>query len=94
MTFALRRLDHRLRLERQQSIDILERDPAKIQGIALALGYKGKKNERAGQRLLEDYEKLRMRIRACYEKRFRKESKNSSGLAAGSAGDASASSAK
>jgi glutamate-ammonia-ligase adenylyltransferase len=90
----LRRLDHRLRLERQQSIDILERDPAKIQGIALALGYKGKKEARAGQRLLEDYEKLRMRIRACYEKRFRKESKKSSAVAGGSASGASASSGK
>jgi [glutamine synthetase] adenylyltransferase / [glutamine synthetase]-adenylyl-L-tyrosine phosphorylase len=70
----LRRLDHRLRLERQQSIDILERDPAKIQSVALALGYKGKKNARAGERLLEDYENLRARIRACYEKRFRSES--------------------
>jgi glutamate-ammonia-ligase adenylyltransferase len=90
----LRRLDHRLRLERQQSIDILERDPAKIQGIALALGYKGKKNARAGQRLLEDYEKLRTRIRACYERRFRSESKNSSALAASSAGGAPVSSAR
>lgn len=80
----LRRLDHRLRLERQQSIDILERDPAKIQGIALALGYKGKKDARAGKRLLEDYEKLRTRIRACYERRFRSESKGSA-LATGSA---------
>jgi glutamine synthetase adenylyltransferase len=94
LTFALRRLDHRLRLERQQSIDILERDPAKIQGIALALGYKGKKNERAGKRLLEDYEKLRMRIRACYERRFRSESKSSSAIAGGSAIGASASSGK
>jgi glutamate-ammonia-ligase adenylyltransferase len=74
----LRRLDHRLRLERQQSIDILERDPAKLQPIALALGYKGKKDARAGRRLLEDYEKLRMRIRACYEKRFPSSSLSSS----------------
>jgi glutamate-ammonia-ligase adenylyltransferase len=71
----LRRLDHRLRLERHQSVDILERDPDKLQPIALALGYKGKKDARAGRRLLEDYEKLRKRIRACYERRFRREGK-------------------
>jgi glutamate-ammonia-ligase adenylyltransferase len=81
----LRRLDHRLRLERQQSIDILERDPAKIQSIALALGYKGKNNFRAGERLLEDYEKVRERIRACYEKCFRSENGNRSTDVAGSA---------
>jgi glutamate-ammonia-ligase adenylyltransferase len=80
----LRRLDHRLRLERQQSIDILERDPAKLQPIALALGYKGKEDARAGKRLLGDYEILRKRIRACYERRFRTESKSSSARAAGS----------
>ncbi|HEX9445171.1 MAG TPA: bifunctional [glutamate--ammonia ligase]-adenylyl-L-tyrosine phosphorylase/[glutamate--ammonia-ligase] adenylyltransferase [Candidatus Binatia bacterium] len=68
----LRRLDHRLRLERQESLDILARDPAKLQPTALALGYKGEKDARAGRRLLEDYEKLRARIRRCYEKKFGK----------------------
>jgi glutamate-ammonia-ligase adenylyltransferase len=67
----LRRLDHRLRLERNESLDILERDPARLQETALGLGYKGKKDNRAGKRLLEDYEKLRKKIRRCYEKRFR-----------------------
>jgi glutamate-ammonia-ligase adenylyltransferase len=67
----LRRLDHRLRLERNESLDVLERDPARLQETALGLGYKGKKDNRAGKRLLEDYEKLRKRIRRCYEKRFR-----------------------
>jgi [glutamine synthetase] adenylyltransferase / [glutamine synthetase]-adenylyl-L-tyrosine phosphorylase len=81
----LRRLDHRLRLERQQSIDIVERDPAKIQSIALALGYKGEKNAGAGKRLLQDYEKFRARIRRCYERRFKRTSKNSSVVAGGSA---------
>jgi len=90
----LRRLDHRLRLERQQSIDLLERDPVKLQSIALALGYKGKKDARAGKRLLEDYEKLRQRIRARYERRFRNDNKNPSALAANSAGGASVSSAR
>jgi glutamate-ammonia-ligase adenylyltransferase len=37
----LRRLDHRLRLEQDQSLDILERESTKLQGIAHAMGYKG-----------------------------------------------------
>ncbi|HEY6201389.1 MAG TPA: bifunctional [glutamate--ammonia ligase]-adenylyl-L-tyrosine phosphorylase/[glutamate--ammonia-ligase] adenylyltransferase, partial [Candidatus Binatia bacterium] len=67
----LRRLDHRLRLERNESLDVLERDPARLQQTALGLGYEGKKDNRAGKRLLEDYEKVRKEIRRCYEKRFR-----------------------
>ena len=67
----LRRLDHRLRLERNESLDIFERDPPKLQQTALGLGYKGKKDFRAGRRLLEDYEKLRKRIRRCYDRRFK-----------------------
>jgi glutamate-ammonia-ligase adenylyltransferase len=67
----LRRLDHRLRLERNESLDILERDPTRLQQTALGLGYKGKKDNRAGERLLEDYEKVRKKIRRCYERRFR-----------------------
>jgi glutamate-ammonia-ligase adenylyltransferase len=67
----LRRLDHRLRLERNESLDVFERDAAKLQQTAAALGYKGKKDFAAGKRLLADYEKLRTRIRRNYEKRFR-----------------------
>lgn len=67
----LRRLDHRLRLERNESLDVLERDPRKLQQTALGLGYKGKKDHRAGRRLLEDYEKLRKKIRRCYGKHFK-----------------------
>jgi glutamate-ammonia-ligase adenylyltransferase len=67
----LRKLDHRLRLERNESLDILERDPERLQQTALGLGYKGKKDNRAGRRLLDDYEKLRGKIRRCYEKGFR-----------------------
>ena len=67
----LRRLDHRLRLERNESLDIFDRDPAKLQQTALGLGYKGKKDFLAGKRLLNDYEKLRKRIRRAYEKRFK-----------------------
>jgi glutamate-ammonia-ligase adenylyltransferase len=72
----LRRLDHRLRLERDQSIDAFEADPARLDGIARALGYNGRKNSnkktipRSGQKLLRDYEIRRERIRACYERYF------------------------
>jgi [glutamine synthetase] adenylyltransferase / [glutamine synthetase]-adenylyl-L-tyrosine phosphorylase len=67
----LRRLDHRLRLERNESLDVFERNAAKLQQTAVALGYKGKKDFSAGKRLLADYEKLRKTIRRCYDKRFR-----------------------
>ncbi len=87
----LRRLYHRLRLERQQSIDLLERDPEKLQGAALALGYKDQDIKNAGRPLLRDYERLRQRIRACYERRFRAESKKLSTFEASSAGGGSVS---
>jgi glutamate-ammonia-ligase adenylyltransferase len=72
----LRALDHRLRLEHDQSIDRFEREPAKIQGIAKALGYDGgqahsvRDRAKAGQKLLRDYEIRRDKIRACYERHF------------------------
>lgn len=73
----LRQLDHRLRLERGQSLDVLEREADKLQSIARAMGYKayrragrnGKRSE--GELLLQDYELRRERIRACYERYFR-----------------------
>ena len=67
----LRRLDHRLRLERGQSLDILEREPVKLEGIALALGYKARTRTKAAALLLRDYERRRERIRSCYERFFR-----------------------
>jgi glutamate-ammonia-ligase adenylyltransferase len=72
----LRRLDHRLRLERDQSIDAFERDPGRLDGIARALGYdsavapRGKNVAKAGRKLLADYETRREKIRACYERFF------------------------
>jgi glutamate-ammonia-ligase adenylyltransferase len=83
----LRHLDHRLRLERQQSIDILERDPEKLQGISRALGYKGRGARTAGDLLLRDYERRRERIRACYARFFKTESKNLSTFAASFSGE-------
>jgi glutamate-ammonia-ligase adenylyltransferase len=71
----LRRLDHRLRLERDQSIDAFEAEPGRLDGIAKALGYAGHKSKReesnSGRRLLRDYRAQREKIRACYERYFR-----------------------
>jgi glutamate-ammonia-ligase adenylyltransferase len=70
----LRRLDHRLRLERDQSIDAFEADAARLDSIARALGYQnGGRNSRSlapGQRLLRDYVLKREQIRAGYERYF------------------------
>ena len=72
----LRRLDHRLRLERDQSIDAFEADAARLEGIARALGYNGAQGSgktskaKSGLRLLRDYESKREKIRACYERYF------------------------
>ncbi|HWP56888.1 MAG TPA: bifunctional [glutamate--ammonia ligase]-adenylyl-L-tyrosine phosphorylase/[glutamate--ammonia-ligase] adenylyltransferase [Candidatus Acidoferrales bacterium] len=67
----LRRLDHRLRLERGQSLDIVEREPAKLEAIAAALGYRARTRTKAAALLLRDYERRREQIRACYERFFR-----------------------
>ena len=75
----LRRLDHRLRLQRDQSIDAFEREPARLEAIAQSLGYDGSKRTgknnrtRAGQKLVRDYESKREKIRACYERYFLQE---------------------
>lgn len=72
----LRRLDHRLRLERDQSIDAFERESGRLDGIAHAMGYDGpqgirdKHAAKGGQKLLRDYERRREKIRACYERYF------------------------
>ncbi len=73
----LRRLDHRLRLERDQSIDAFEAEPVRLDGIAHALGYEGAKRDgktrgaKSGEKLLRDYQTRREKIRACYERYFR-----------------------
>ncbi|MBI2211625.1 MAG: bifunctional [glutamate--ammonia ligase]-adenylyl-L-tyrosine phosphorylase/[glutamate--ammonia-ligase] adenylyltransferase, partial [Deltaproteobacteria bacterium] len=67
----LRRLDHRLRLQRDQSIDTVEREPGELHGVAQALGYKGNKKKNPGELLLRDYEARRERIRACYQRFFK-----------------------
>ncbi len=72
----LRRLDHRLRLERDQSIDAFDAEPGRLDGIAKALGYGGAKKTtgrsaaKSGAKLLQDYQARREKIRACYERYF------------------------
>jgi glutamate-ammonia-ligase adenylyltransferase len=72
----LRQLDHRLRLERDQSIDAFDAEPGRLDGIAKALGYNKPKSAssrragRSGQKLLRDYQLRRERIRTCYERHF------------------------
>ncbi len=66
----LRRLGHRLRLERDQEIHVLEREPGRLRAVALALGYGKKGRGSPGAALLRDYQKRRERIRACYERFF------------------------
>jgi glutamate-ammonia-ligase adenylyltransferase len=76
----LRRLDHRLRLERDQSIDAFEASPGRLEGIAKALGYGDAKSlgkskaSKSGAKLLRDYRSRREKIRACYERYFRAKS--------------------
>ncbi len=72
----LRRVDHRLRLERDQSIDAFEAEPERLEGIAQALGYghggenKPSRRARAGAKLLREYQTRREQIRGCYERYF------------------------
>lgn len=74
----LRHLDHRLRLERDQSIDAFEADPARLEGIARAL-YRVQgtgKGAKFGRKLLRDYAAKREKIRACYERHFQESDKS------------------
>ncbi len=67
----LRQIDHRLRLKRDQSIDLLEREAGKLQGIAQAMGYRSDTKNSEGDLLLEDYENRRDQIRSCYDQFFK-----------------------
>ena len=77
----LRRLDHRLRIECDRSIDTFEAEPGRLDGIARSLGYgvgvKGgaKRSTKSGEKLLRDYLTRRDKIRLCYEKFFLQQSK-------------------
>lgn len=62
----LRRLDHRLRIERDRSIDTFEAEPGKLEGIARALGYpvsnKSRSKNLSGEKLLRDYRERRDKV--------------------------------
>ncbi len=73
----LRQFDHRLRLKHDQTIDLLEREAGKLQGIALAMGYRSDTKNSAGEFLLEDYENRREQIRSCYDRFFKTTSSES-----------------
>ena len=66
----LRRLGHRLRLQRDHDSHVLEREPGRLRAVAVALGYEERGRRSPGTALLRDYEKRRERIRACYERFF------------------------
>ncbi|MBI3767530.1 MAG: bifunctional [glutamate--ammonia ligase]-adenylyl-L-tyrosine phosphorylase/[glutamate--ammonia-ligase] adenylyltransferase [Deltaproteobacteria bacterium] len=61
----LRTLTNRLRIERDQPVEALEREGARLPALARRLGYEGPSDE-IGRRLLEDYERHRERVRALY----------------------------
>ncbi len=67
----LRQIDHRLRLKHDQTIDLLEREAGKLQGIALAMGYRSDTKNSEGEFLLEEYENRRDQIRSCYDRFFK-----------------------
>ena len=65
----LRTLTNRLRIEFDQPVEELEREGARVPAVARRLGYEGT-NEEVAQRLLEDYERHRERVRALYTRWF------------------------
>jgi glutamate-ammonia-ligase adenylyltransferase len=63
----LRRLEARLRLERDRAVEELGSDAASVAPLAVRLGYDG---DDAGERLLADYHRTREEVRALYERHF------------------------
>jgi glutamate-ammonia-ligase adenylyltransferase len=63
----LRRLEARLRLERDRPVEDLGTDPATVAPLAVRLGYDG---EDPGGRLLADYHRTREQVRTLYESFF------------------------
>jgi glutamate-ammonia-ligase adenylyltransferase len=61
----LRTLTNRLRIERDQSVESLERDGERLPALARRLGYVGP-NEAVARQLLADYGRHRERVRALY----------------------------
>jgi glutamate-ammonia-ligase adenylyltransferase len=65
----LRTLTHRLRIERDQPVEALEREGERLPALARRLGYEGANMEIA-RRLLDDYARHRERVRALYARWF------------------------
>ena len=65
----LRSLTNRLRIERDQSVESIERESERLPALARRLGYTGT-NEDVGRHLLADYGRHRERVRAIYVRWF------------------------
>jgi [glutamine synthetase] adenylyltransferase / [glutamine synthetase]-adenylyl-L-tyrosine phosphorylase len=63
----LRRLEARLRLERDRPVEELGTDPAALAPLAVRLGYGG---DRPGDDLLRDYHRTREAVRALFDAHF------------------------
>jgi glutamate-ammonia-ligase adenylyltransferase len=63
----LRRLEARLRLERDRAVEELGTEAASVAPLAVRLGYDG---DDPGGRLLADYHRTREEVRAIYERHF------------------------
>ena len=66
----LRKLENRLRLERDQPVEALEGNAEQLTTLARRMGYNGAE---AGARLLAEYHTQREMIRACYSRLFERE---------------------
>ncbi len=65
----LRTLTNRLRIERDQPVEALEREGERLPALARRLGYEGS-SDAIARRLLDDYERHRERVRALYTRWF------------------------
>ncbi len=65
----LRSLTNRLRIERDQSVESIERESERVPALARRLGYVGT-NEVVARQLLADYGRHRERVRALYVRWF------------------------
>ncbi len=63
----LRRLEARLRLERDRPVEQLGTDPAGLAPLAIRLGYS---DDDPGRKLLDDYQRTREEVRTLYLSRF------------------------
>ncbi|MFP6609614.1 MAG: hypothetical protein VCB80_05445, partial [Deltaproteobacteria bacterium] len=63
----LRRLESRLRLERDRPVERLGDDPHELEPLALRLGFTARD---AGAELLANYDATCQRVRAAYERHF------------------------